>query len=360
MALSVLALTCAIGQKAEERKAPATLTIKSSVNGSAWSSDGSIYPLKGEKVVLKVDRAPGAVTRWYQILPDLSKRYKNANFPWDKDPYKWIGLAKIDYSRKELTQFKGQWEIEPFRPTNSDSFLSKLASSIPGLNSLGADSHYHDDVGSFWFQVEVEKDGKTQRSAGIEESDKMGLSPKVFRVSIRDGEGYVGYLTSFFNVPGLFGSVMGQANNYIGADCSKVLAAAYGKWKGKPIDKSYNVSSLVSLLPKLAEFDIVGGKPDKAIKWREEVNPGDLIAVKYPGEKQYQHIGALFADADKDGFLSEDDVVLHAGPDPLNFRTLKAGGFNGHVVILEPKFSVLSEGAASKPEQGGKQPRRKR
>jgi hypothetical protein len=215
-------------------------------------------------------------------------------------------------------------------------------------------------VGSFWFQVEVEKDGRTQRSAGIDESDKLGLSPKVFRVSIRDGDGYVGYLTSFLNVPGLFGSVMGQANNYIGADCSKVLAAAYGKWKGKPIDKAYNVNSLVTYLPKLAEFDIVDGKPDKEIKWGQDVNPGDLIAVKYPAQKQYQHIGALFADADKDGSLSEDDVVIHAGPEPLHYSKLKEGGFNGHVVILGPKFSELSARESSTSQSGAKPAGRKR
>ena len=42
------------------------------------------------------------------------------------------------------------------------------------------------------------------------------MSPKVFRVSVRDGEGYVGWLASYFNVPGLFGSVIHQSANYIG------------------------------------------------------------------------------------------------------------------------------------------------
>lgn len=333
----------------------ATLTIKSSIDGGPWNIDSAIYPLTGRKIVLKVDHLSVATTRWYQIIPDISKPFKNANFPWDPNPYQWIGFAKIKYSRKELEACRGKWEIEPFAQPKADEgqgmsevpkhYVERVRISINSLLGRGGTSefpkHYRKDVGSFWFQVEIEKAGKVMRSAGIADSDHKGLSPKVFRVSIRDGEGYLGYLTSFFNVPGVFGSVMYQSNNYIGVDCSKVLAAAYGRWKGTLIRKAYNVDALVLRLPKRAESEVVDGKPNRELAWGKDIRRGDLIAVKYAGKKRYQHIGAFFADANEDGLLGPEDLIIHAGPEPLHFTALQEGKFNGHIVVLEPDFSKL-------------------
>ena len=314
-----------------------TLLIQSSINGGPWVKSAAIYPLKGRKVVLKVDRILGGEIRWHQVIPDTSKIYKNANLPWEKDAYKWVGLAKIDYYRKELTGFRGRWQIEPFDKENDTSVRDRKSSSFGSLGNKAANSRfYHKDVGSFWFQVEVKKEGVIYRSAGIEDSDKKGLSPKVFRVSIRDGEGYIGYLTSFFNVPALFGSVTYQSNNYIGVDCADVLVAAYGKWKNKPIEKNYNVAMLVSQWPKVQEFDLSEGTADKQLKWGRDVRPGYFIAVRYRGSKQYQHIGALFSDANRNGVLDGGDLVIHAGPVPLHCSYLREGSFDGHIVLLQP------------------------
>jgi hypothetical protein len=314
-----------------------TIQIQSSIDSGPWVKGTAIYPLKGQKIVLKVDRAPEANIRWYQIVPDISKIYKNANFPWEKDPYKWVGLAKIDYHRKELTEFRDLRQIKPFDDESNSEVRDKEPSSYRSFRDKAANSRfYHKDAGSFWFQAEMAQEGKIYRSAGIEDSDKKGLSPKVFRVSIRDGSGYIGYLTSFFNVPGLFGSITYQSCNYIGTDCADVLMAAYGKWKNKPITKNYNVAMLVSQWRHVEEFDILQGTPDKQLKWGRDINPGDLIAVRYSGSKQYQHIGALFEDANKDGLLDGGDIVIHAGPAPLHCSYIKEGNFDGHVVILRP------------------------
>lgn len=236
-----------------------------------------------------------------------------------------------------MTGFRGRWQIEPFDKENDTSVRDRKSSSLGSLWNKAANSKfYHKDVGSFWFQVEVKKEGVIYRSPGIEDSDKKGLSPKVFRVSIRDGEGYIGYLTSFFNVPALFGSVTYQSNNYIGVDCADVLVAAYGKWKNKPIEKNYNVAMLVSQWPKVQEFDLLEGTADKQLKWGRDVRPGYFIAVRYRGCKQYQHIGALFSDANRNGVLDGGDLVIHAGPVPLHCSYLKEGNFDGHIVLLQP------------------------
>ena len=90
----------------------------------------------------------------------------------------------------------------------------------------------------------------------------------------------------------------------------------------------------VSGWPKVTDFEITAGRPDRTIKWNEDVRPGDVIAVRYPGRSRYQHIGALWADTDADGHLGPDDHVIHAGPEALHTKSLGAGSFDGHIVVL--------------------------
>jgi hypothetical protein len=324
----------------------AAVVIQSRIDNGAWKKTTAIYPLKGQTVTLKVAKVSGAKIRWYQIIPDISKMYKNANFPWDKNPYKWVGFGKIAYERHELTHFRNQWQIKPFEKIESKKtgyFTNWFSSPKKTSQMISSNSRfYQEDIGSFWFQVEIEKLGKIRKSVGIEQSNNQGLSKKVFRVSIRDGKGYLGYITSFFNVPAIFGSTTYQSNNYIGVDCADVMVAAYSKLKGRRMKKNYNVAMLVNKLKKRTQFDLVNGTPNKNLKWRKDIYAGDLIAVKYQGARQYQHIGALYKDANNNGFLDKNDLVIHAGPYPLQFSALRSGGFDGHVVILKPSNRIFS------------------
>jgi hypothetical protein len=319
------------------RHSTSTLEIRSRVDGGEWVTRDALAPRKGQTVELGVERHAGAEIRWLQIVPDTSKMYKNANFPWETDAYKWVGFGRIEYHTAELKHFRGDWTIKPF-----DSKRSFVLEAIPPGSAREAaptptqSRYYHRDVGSFWFQAEVLKDGRVYRSPGVEESDQRGLSTRVFRVSIRDGEGYLGYVTSFYNVPGVFGSVTYQSSNYIGVDCADVLVAARARWKDRELDRNYNVAMVVTEWPKVTEFDIANGKPARRVGWNTDVRPGDLIAVRYEGRRQYQHIGALYGDADADGELDEVDLVIHAGPWPLHSSRLSEGNFDGHVVILRP------------------------
>jgi len=308
--------------------ARATLKIRSKVGDGVWKSVAAVCPLKGEAVMLKVDKVSGANIRWYQIIPDITTDYNNAYWPWDKKAYQWKGFDKIAYAKRELTGLRGKWQIDP---------LAKRASGVrTDADKIMLSPFYHEDVGSFWYQAVVIKDGKMQRSAGIEESNHQGISPAVFRVSVRQGGGYIGYLTSFYNVPGIFGSVTAQSNNYVGVDCADVLMAAYGQWKNKPMPKNYNVSMLASSLTTVAQFDMSDGTCPKNLRWKTDIRPGDFIAVKYPSSRQYGHIGALHSDTNKNGILDENDNIIHAGPSALHISKLKEGNFNGHVKIIRP------------------------
>ena len=342
LAVSLVTVVGLYDNLSAKKKVRPTIMIQSRIDNGPWLKQAVIYPLKEQTIKLKVKKRPRADIRWYQIIPDLSKVYKNANLPWEKDPYKWVGFDTIKYHRKELTSFRGQWTIQPFEVTPG-SWRNSI-SALPFLKKLRSKSQYYNDqLGSFWYQAVVKQRGKTFRSYGIEDGDKRGLSPNVFRISVRGSEGYLGYLTSFFNVPGLFGSIPYQSHNYIGVDCADVLVAAYCKWKHRSMRKNHCVASLVGGLPKAVKLDIKDGKPNKRIVWDKQIKSGYLIAVKYEGERSYQHIGSLAGDTNRNGILDKDDLVLHCGPYPLHYSRLNEGKFDGHVVVLKPFMSKLAE-----------------
>lgn len=93
---------------------------------------------------------------------------------------------------------------------------------------------------------------------------------------------------------------------------------------------------LVDKLQKVAEIDLSNGMSSKTLSWQKDIRPGDLLAVRYPGNRQYGHIGALYSDANNNKILDPTDIVIHAGPYPLHFSRLKEGNFDGHIAILRP------------------------
>jgi hypothetical protein len=307
------------------------LSIESSVEDRRWTSKPAVYPLKGQRVRLRVKAEPGDEIRWYQIVPDAETMYKNANHPWERDPYRWVGLAKIRYDREELRSFKNRSEIEIFPDRKwTPHYLGELVRS----------PYYRRDLGSFWFQVEIRRGERVLRSPGIEKRDRYGLPRETTRVSVRDGPGFLGWVSSFFNVPALFGSIKLQSRHYLGADCADTLVSAHAQWTGTPPEKNFNVAMLTRLYDRVSEFDLTDGVLSENLRWNNGVHAGDLVAVRYHGARSYQHIGALHSDADGDGFLSANDLVLHAGPMPLAYAKLGGGAFDGHVLVLRPPARI--------------------
>lgn len=314
-----------------------TLALEAKVGDGAWVA-GPAYPLAGQSVRLRVAAPAGARVRWYQILPDVTKMHKNANFPWEADAYRWVGFGKIRYDRQELARLRDRAEVEVFEAGKR----GELGAWTDGYETPFVRSpYYHPDVGSFWFQAEVEAAGRTSRSPGIESADHRGLSPKVLRVSVREGPDLAGWLSSFFNVPALFGSVPHQSQNHLGTDCADVLVAALGKWRGRDDPRNYNVDMLVATLKHVGEAEVGEGAVSSALRWGPGgVRSGDFVAVRYAGARRYQHIGLLVSD-DGDGALSAGDRVLHAGPWPLAYDSLASGPFQGHVAVLRPGLPVV-------------------
>lgn len=305
-----------------QNAASAHQTLAYKIGSASWKTGYSVYAQAGESIFLKFPVENAKEIRWYQIIPDVSQYYKNANFPWEADAYTWVGFGKIVYEQVELTAFK-------------DESIVKITPELLERNKPSKARLYQSNLGSFWFQAEATlSDGRTLKTAGLADNDYRGLSPNVFRLSYIENTDYVGYLTSFFNVPGLFGSVPYQSKNYIGVDCADVLMATEAILKNKKL-MDYNVVKVVNTFEKIASFDIQNGNPSQKLKWNTDFRKGDFIAVQYSPSHQFAHIGVLYRDANENSMLDSADLVIHAGPEALHVSKLEAGGFDGFVKLLQ-------------------------
>ncbi len=314
----------------------ATLSIEARMDDARFRKVAHLDIRRDQTPTLRVKSTGNATIRWYLIFADLTRNYQNANTPWEAYPYKWTGFDRIQYYRVEIPELRHHAEINPLPALETArrrfvEWREKLTGKTDGTE------FYHSEVGTFWIQAAIEDDKGVRRSPGIEDNTDQGLSPRVFRLSIRSDDSYLGRLSALYNVPGVFGSVLSQSIHHIGADCADVLMTAWSEWKRKPLRDNYNVQMLVTKFTQSAKTKMNAGIPEKTLKWGKEVEPGDFIAVSYSEDaKKYHHIGALLADENENGILDGQDSVLHAGPEPLHTSRLEEGGFDGTIAVLRP------------------------
>ena len=150
-------------------------------------------------------------------------------------------------------------------------------------------------VGTMAFRVEVvTKDGATLSTPGMTSTKYGGLTPDVYRVTLRRDDTLIGYATELINTPYIFGSAgpdgRNQSDLLIGSDCADLIIYARRR-SGKKAEytSSYEIDRQAPLLKE--------GKTPKA---------GDL--VHFPASR---HVAILFEDRDPVGQVDENDLILH-------------------------------------------------
>ena len=311
------------------------LRIAHRLDDGPWQFQNATYPRVGQQVRLRVRNDNVAHIRWYLIFADITRIYQNANRPGETGAYKWTGIDSIAYHRIEIDDAREMREIDPI--AQLDTLVSAISrwARDQGASPRVVD-FYKSEHGTFWFQVEGEIDGVAYRSIGLDDMTDRGISTRAFRMSLRQSDDFLGWISTFYNVPGVFGSVLYQSRHYLGADCADVMMSAWHKWKQKNLTKNFNVQMLVTRFPKRAETRIHDGTPAQPVLWGKDVAPGDLITVRNADSKKFHHVGALVGDTNQNGILDADDQIIHAGPYPLHLSSLKEGAFDGHVVVLRP------------------------
>ncbi len=281
--------------------------------------------LAGEAVA--TEALPDAHVQWSTVEPHgfrttpakngaTSEFYSNVSTE-PKTFGKWLDYDHIDYFER----------------------AGATAPRIPATVSSGeAGAQVVAGLGTVRYKVAIELDGKTLATPGAEAADTFGMLPTVHRVSIRRGDDFLGWLSSYILVPEVFGSAGTGRNNqtdrYTGADCADVLVGAMRRM-GRT-DLAYtNVAGLPLYTKRITgsiELD-EHGMPATPITGVVE---GDLIRIDYGGElrhhtpRDWDHVAALWQDR------SDPDGPFHGGPDG------KLDGFDlvihmGHPhLVIEP------------------------
>lgn len=237
---------------------------------------------------------------------------------------KWLGYDRLEYVETPLDGDHGVLKVIEARPSKGVGIPDRDAGrAVLGVMRLAA-------------TVTIGKD--TRSTPGIETADKDGqIGETVFRYTFRSGDQFLGWLSSFFNVPYLFGSAgfgkASQAERYIGADCADVLVAALRR-TGYRMEFS-SVAGLVGSLTQVAGpielRECVEGRACKptALRFGVDVQPGDLLAIGYVAAEElprkWDHIVAVVEDSGPDGkpdgVLGPDDLMADSG-DRLGLRIL--------------------------------------
>jgi hypothetical protein len=300
-------------------------------------ADGAVRYVSGERTAVRIgDRRiiaepwTGPITlRWFKVEPRMMHESKGndptaPNYLWYTNAYVpgsprqsdgWIDFDTIHYDENRIEAFADRW-------------------SIP------ADAHPTDQrydrnrgLGTMRYAVQAVIDGKTVRTPGRGSANYLGIGDEVFRLNIRLDDSFVGYATSYFNVPGIYGSHERQVDRFIGTDCADLLVGAYRRWRGGRLEYT-GVNRLVEQMQSLCPVVYLGGAgdlcTDRAMS-RKAAIPfvrGAAVVFDYAttSEGWYEHIGILYRD-DGDGIVDGGDIILHCGPmEPsLSYLSSQAG-----------------------------------
>jgi hypothetical protein len=252
----------------------------------------------------------------------------------------WIGLDRIEYFETPRDGSGPTLLVDEARPSDARALALRPA-ALQGL-------------GVMRLAATVRADGQTLLTPGADDAPDGLISERVFRYSFRRGDDFLGWLTSYFNVPYLFGSAgkgkRSQAERYLGADCADVLVAALRRAGRSDLDYS-SVADLVDALPQAGSTRVLPCRAGACaplsprLRFGVDVQPGDLLALDYLGAdelpRDWDHIVALVEDrgpgGTPDGLLGPEDLVADSGgAEGLKLAPLGEQG-TVRVMVLHPR-----------------------
>ncbi|RLB55474.1 MAG: hypothetical protein DRJ42_06215 [Deltaproteobacteria bacterium] len=306
---------------------------------------GPVQARVGESVTLRVvvvghggrlsPVAPGTRVRWFRVVPRMQHvetappnegvdQYSNSVLFGPRHG-RWLGYDAIEYDTVELGGHEGQLTVD----------------RVTGVSAAGGENGEapFGGAGSAWYAATAEAlAGTAHRTPGGEDVDRLGLSRAVMRVSFRTGDDYLGWLSTYFHVPNVFGSTGPQADRYVGADCADVLVGARRASGGRQVRYTSvggiaSVARPVSSVLLLGEDGRVRDESGRAmaLRWNDDIEAGDLFAIDYTTAgaqlpRPWDHIGALLGDTNGDGLLGGADALRHMTPRGLLDRPLSNEG----------------------------------
>lgn len=225
---------------------------------------------------------------------------------------RWLGYDELEYREGPL-------------PGAPDACRAVVRQADPSDERL----RRHRGAGTLRYSVQVQlSEGGTLRAPGAEANGRGGLGASVQRVSFRRDDSYLGYLSTYFNVPNVFASAGRgadhQTDRYQGADCADVMLGA-ARRAGAAVDYTA-VSGLtryarpVTPVLLMDEKGIRYADGERAgaaaeLDFGSAAQPGDLVLIDYQGfdgtGRRWDHVGVLGADRGLPGRLDPEDGLLH-------------------------------------------------
>ena len=252
--------------------------------GRAWAEEGCTATVAWHRVEPRMQHV---------TTPPPNKDvavYANA-VVFGPDHGKWIGYDTIEYVTS---------------PVDGGGTTRLVRDARPSPQLVPPRPPPDDQLGTLRLSADVTVGGKTLATAPL-------------RYSFRSSDGFLGWLTAFYNVPYVFGSAgkgaRNQAERFVGADCADILVAALRK-TGKRIEYS-SVGDLVDALERVGP----PAAPDRTLRVGRDVRPGDLLALDYVGfdglPRAWDHIVVVVEDRGPDGrpdgVLGPEDIVADSG-----------------------------------------------
>lgn len=318
---------------------PVALRVVARTDARPTWSTRPVQARVGEPVTLSVmtlgsrgrlDPLPsGASVHWRRVVPRTGHRdfpspnpgltsFSNAVLFGPRHG-RWIGYDRLEYD------------------------TTPVASEGPTMTVRDAGPE-HGGAGSSWYAAEVAlPDGRTLRTPDGGSVDTLGLSPTVLRVSFREGDGFLGWLSTYFHVTSVFGSNGGtdathQTDRYTGADCADVMIGAL-RASGRRTVRYTSVAGIheyavarSGVLRVGSDGRVQGATGPVELRWGADVLPGDLLTIDYAEDggnalpRAWDHIGALVADRNRDGLLDGEDTLRHEASRGLDDTPLRHAG----------------------------------
>lgn len=249
---------------------------------------------------------------------------------------RWLGYDSLEYTQREVSQRPG-----------TEVFADHIVVRDARPSDPRRDTH--GDAGSAWFSAEITlPDGSVVRTPDASSLDRLGLSADVMRVSFRESDSFVGWLSTYFNVPDVFGSngtdgANHQTDRYVGADCADVLVRALraAGARGVQYTSVAGIGTYATPISTAFRVDPAAGvttlaRSPRTLRWETDVRVGDLLAIDYADDprnelpRAWDHIGVLVEDRGPDGradgVLGPDDVLRHMGVVGLSDAPLREQG----------------------------------
>jgi len=298
--------------------------------GRGWRAryftDAPTLKLRGRRIrqrqLQPLSRLGRARVQWYRVEPfQHHKRLKPPNkgnpaysnsVLFGRRHGKWLGFDTLEYHEAILPGKRGATLV-----------VSKATPTHRKVN-------VHGGLGTMRYKVVVRWSGGSAASPGANDNRRGGISRRVLRVSWREADDFVGYLTSYFNVPNVFGSAgpgrRHQTELFQGADCADVIVGGARRAGAKlaythaaGLQKYARRVTRKLLLTRRGLTYADGPRKGRRVRLRfgRDVRRGDIMLIDYVGWKgsprSWDHVGVVARDKGRKGWFDPKDPVIHMG-----------------------------------------------